>query len=198
MIITEGESESEINDYFSNVEEICKQHGAIGAVIPGSERAKRRLLDTRENFYLALKRFAPMEIIDVVVPRSEIARFVKRVKEISQEYQVPVIVYGHAGDGNVHLHPICMNMDKEEWSRRLPHLMIDIYRAGASLGGTISGEHGIGIDKKTYLSISMNKELLNIMRRIKKTFDPNDILNPGKLFDMETQHGKSNISRIPE
>jgi glycolate oxidase len=186
MIIMEGESEDEIYEYFSKVEEICKQHGAIETMVPGSERAKRRLLDAREKFYHAIKRFAPMEIIDTVVPRSKIAEFVRRVKEISEEYEVPIIVYGHAGDGNVHLHPLCVNMNREEWDKRLPHLMSDIYRAGSSFAGAISGEHGIGFDKKAYLSIGMDNALLDIMMGIKRAFDPNNILNPGKIFDLET------------
>ncbi len=185
MIIMEGESEDEIYEYFSKVEEICKQHDAIEVMVPSSERAKRRLLDAREKFYPAIKRFAPMEIIDAVVPRSEIGKFVRKVKEISEEYEVPVIVYGHAGDGNVHLHPICVNMNREEWDRRLPHLMSDIYRAGVSFGGAISGEHGIGFDKKAYLPIGMDNALLDIMKGIKRAFDPNDILNPGKIFDLD-------------
>ena len=185
MIIMEGESENEIYEYFSKVEEICKQHGAIEAMVPGSERAKRRLLDAREQFYSFLKKFAPMEIIDVVVPRSEIAKFVRRVKEISEEYEVPIIVYGHAGDGNVHLHPICVNMNREEWDKKLPRLMSDIYRTGVSFAGAISGEHGIGFDKKAYLPIGMDNALMDIMTDIKRAFDPNNILNPGKIFDLE-------------
>ncbi len=184
MIIMEGESANDIYQYFAKVEEICKRHGAIEAMIPGSERAKRRLLDAREKFYHAIKRFAPMEIIDVVVPRSEIARFVRRVKEISKKHEVPVIAYGHAGDGNVHLHPVCVNMSKEEWGRRLPHLMRDIYYAGVSFGGAISGEHGIGFSKKAYAPIQIDDALLNIMKSIKRAFDPNNILNPGKIFDL--------------
>jgi glycolate oxidase len=186
MIIMEGESEDEIYEHFSQVEAICKQHGAIEAMVPGSERAKRRLLDTREKLYHALRRYAPMEIVDVVVPRSEIARFVRRVKEISEEYHVPVIVYGHAGDGNVHLHPICLNMNGEEWSKRLPYLMSDIYSAGVYFGGAISGEHGIGLNKKSFIHIEMDRALLKIMTDIKRAFDPNNILNPGKIFDLET------------
>jgi len=185
MIIMEGESENEIYEYFSKVEEICKQHEAIEVMVPGSERAKRRLLDAREKFYHAIKRFAPMEIIDAVVPRSKIAKFVRKVKEISEEHEVPIIVYGHAGDGNVHLHPICLNTNREEWGRKLPHLMSDIYRAGVSFAGAISGEHGIGFDKKAYLPIGMDNALLNVMKGIKRAFDPNNILNPGKIFDSE-------------
>ncbi len=185
MVIADGESENEIHEYFSRVEEICKQHGAVEAMVPGSERAKRRLLEAREKFYSAIKRYAPMEIIDVVVPRSSIAAFVRKAKEISGQYGMPVIVYGHAGDGNVHLHPICLEMSREEWTRRLPPLMRDVYRAGVLFGGAISGEHGIGFDKKPYLNIQMDEALINIMKDIKRAFDPNNILNPGKLFDME-------------
>ena len=185
MIIMDGESEDEIHEYFARVEEICKRHGAAATLVPGSERARRRLLDAREKFYHAIKRFARLQIIDVVVPISRIAEFVTRVKEISKEYGVPVIAYGHAGDGNVHLHPICQDMSQEEWDRRLPQLMGEIYRAGISFGGAISGEHGIGFDKKAYLPIQMDTALLNIMKRLKRSFDPNNILNPGKIFDLE-------------
>ncbi len=184
MIIIEGESEDELYDYCCKVDEICKQHGAIEIMIPGSERAKRKLLDAREKFYHALKRFAPMEITDVAVPRSEIAKFVKRAKEIAEEYKVPVIAYGHAGDGNVHLHPVCVNMSREEWDKKLPHLMSAIYQAGVAIGGTISGEHGIGFDKKAYLPIQIDDTHLNIMKAVKQAFDPNNILNPGKIFDL--------------
>jgi glycolate oxidase len=127
-----------------------------------------------------------MEIIDVVVPRSEIAKFVRRVKEVSEEHEVPIIVYGHAGDGNVHLHPICASMDREVWEARLPRLISDIYHAGVSLGGSISGEHGIGFSKKAYLPMEMDNALLSIMKSIKMAFDPNNILNPGKIFDLES------------
>ncbi len=185
MIIMEGETDNDIYEYFHKVEEICKQHGVIETMVPGSERAKRRLLDAREKFFHAIKRFAPMEIVDVVVPRSEIAKFVRRVKEISEEYEVPIIVYGHAGDGNVHLHPICLNMNREEWLRRLPYLMSDIYRSGISFGGAISGEHSIGFGKKVYLPIQMDNALMNLMKGIKRAFDPNNILNPGKIFDLD-------------
>jgi glycolate oxidase len=184
MVIMEGESEDEIYEYFSKAEDICKQHGAIEAMVPGSERAKKRLLEARERFYHALKKYAPMEIVDIVVPRSEIAKFVRTVKVISDRHQVPVIVYGHAGDGNVHLHPICLNADSRAWNRKLHGLMKDIYRAGISFGGAISGEHGIGLDKKIYFRRETDDALLNIMKATKKAFDPNNILNPGKIFDL--------------
>ncbi len=184
MITMEGESEDEIYEYFSRVEDICKRHGAIDAMIPDTERAKRKLLDAREKFFHAIKQYAPMAVIDVVVPRSEIKDFVRKTKEISEEFQIPIIIYGHAGDGNVHLHPVCPNMDSSEWSNKLPRLINEIYKTGISLGGAISGEHGIGFDKKKYFHQKTDTALLNIMKEVKKAFDPHNILNPGKIFDL--------------
>jgi glycolate oxidase len=183
MIIMEGESENDIYDYFARVEEICLRHGALEAKVPGSERAKRQLIEAREKFFHAIKKYAPMELIDIVVPRSKIAEFIKRVKEISVECQVPVIVYGHAGDGNVHLHPICLDMTEELWRSRLPSLMREIYTAGSAFGGAVSGEHGIGLAKKDYFKKEADPALLEIMKEIKIAFDPRNILNPGKIFD---------------
>ena len=183
MITAEGESENEIYEYFSKVEEICRRHEAIEAMIPGGNRAKRKLIDAREKFFHAIKQHAPMTVIDIVVPRRAIGEFVRNIKKISEEFQIPIIVYGHAGDGNVHLHPICLNMDKGEWYNKLPDLMRKIYHIGISLGGAISGEHGIGFEKKAYFYLETDTALLNVMKEIKKAFDPCNILNPGKLFD---------------
>ena len=184
LIIMDGDSQNEIMEYFNKVEEICKQHGAVEAMVPGSERAKRRLLEAREIFYHAIKKYAPMELIDVVVPRSNIARFVKKIKDISGTYKIPIAVYGHAGDGNVHLHPICRGISEKEWNKVLPRLMDEIYCAGSSFGGAVSGEHGIGIEKKRFFNNEVDESIIGVMKGIKKAFDPNNILNPGKIFDL--------------
>lgn len=184
MIYMEGDSEQDLIQYFSRVEKICTKRGAVRAMVPGSERAKRKLLDAREKVYHALKKYAPMEVIDVVVPRKEVARFVKKVKEISAAYDIPVAASGHAGDGNVHLHPLCQDMYREEWEKKLPALMKEIYQAGIAFGGTISGEHGIGFEKKSFIGLGIDEPTLNIMKGIKRAFDPDNILNPGKIFDI--------------
>jgi len=183
MIIMEGETQEEVLAYFASVEEILLKHGAVAALVPNSEGAKRRLFDFREKFYPAIKNYAPMELIDIVVPRSMIARFVDRVKEISGKYGIPVIAYGHAGDGNVHLHPIMKGISESEWHTKLPLLLKEIYLVGVSLGGAISGEHGIGLVKKDYLPLQFDRSQIDLLRRVKKAFDPNRILNPGKIFD---------------
>lgn len=184
MVYMEGDSEQDLLHYFSRVEKICTKRGAVRAMVPGSERAKRKLLDAREKVYHALKKYAPMEVVDVVVPRKEVARFVKKVKEISVAYGIPVAASGHAGDGNVHLHPLCHDMYREDWDKKLPALMKEIYEAGIAMGGTISGEHGIGFEKKPFIGLGLSEATLNLMRGIKLVFDPFNILNPGKIFDL--------------
>jgi len=183
LVLSEADSQDEITAYFSEVEKAVKKHGAADALMPPGQLAMRRLLEAREMFYHAIKKYAPMQILDAVVPRSEIAHFVSRVKELEPKYGIPVVIYGHAGDGNVHLHPICKDMPLNTWKRKLKGLMKDIYALGSEYGGAVSGEHGIGIDKKEFFNSTASSTLLGTMKKIKKALDPNGILNPGKIFD---------------
>jgi len=182
MIIVEADSEDEIHRITSHIGEVCLNHGAVDVFIPGSERAKRNLLEFRERFYSVIMHFGILDIIDVVVPRSRIAEFVEKVKGMANEYGIPLIAYGHAGDGNVHLHPMSQGTGKSE--EKIKELLTKIYKVGVSLGGTISGEHGLGFAKKGYLHMAVDKSKMDLMKRIKKAFDPNNIMNPGKVFDL--------------
>jgi glycolate oxidase len=183
LVLFEAGSQDEIAGYFCEVEKVVKQHGAADALVPPGQIAMRRLIEARENFYHAIKKYAPMEITDVVVPRSEIARYVEDIKKLEPKYGIPVVVYGHAGDGNVHLHPVCKDMPYSTWIKRLPRLMREIYVLGTRYGGALSAEHGIGTDKKSYFNDIADPELLLTMKKIKAALDPNGILNPGKIFD---------------
>ena len=155
LVMAEGETADEIFEYFAKVEEVCKAHGAEQTLVPNSEHAKRQLLEARERFYYAIKK-----------------------------YNLETIIYGHASDGNVHLHPVQTGITKEEWSRVLPLFIKEIYDTGVSFGGIVSGEHDIGIEKKPYFEKEAEPSLLAAMKAIKKSFDPNNILNPGKIFDI--------------
>jgi glycolate oxidase len=121
---------------------------------------------------------------DTVVPRANLPKLVVGVKEISKKFDFDVVCYGHAGDGNLHIrikkegHPYSLNNPAVE-----PALK-ELFTLVKSLGGTISGEHGIGLVQKNYIPIVLNEAQLNLMRGIKKTFDPNNILNRGKIFDL--------------
>jgi len=183
MIIVEAENEDEFYRISSRIGEICLNHGAVDVFIPGSERAKRNLLELREKFYSVIMHFGMPDIIDVVVPRSRIAEFVEKVKGIASEYGIPLVAYGHAGDGNVHLHPMDQGTDK--CGGKIKELLNKIYEVGVSLGGTISGEHGLGFVKKGYLPMAADTNKMELMKRVKRAFDPNNIMNPGKVFNLE-------------
>jgi glycolate oxidase len=183
MIIVEADSDDEIHQIATQIGEVCLSHGAVDVFIPGTERAKRNLMESREKFYTAVRQFGIPDIVDVVVPRSRIAEFVEKVKELAVEDEVPLMSYGHAGDGNVHLHPMSQGTDESE--EKVQKLLEKIYEVGVSLGGTISGEHGLGFTKKGYLPIAADKGKIALMKRIKWAFDPGNIMNPGKVIDME-------------
>lgn len=179
MIFLEAESPEEFLRLAERAGEICLAHGAVDVFVPTTGEAKNNLLEAREKFYPTIQHHGLLELADVVVPRSRIAEFVERVKEISLNYGIRVIAYGHAGDGNVHLHPVGESVD----AVKMKGLLTEIYQTGVALGGTISGEHGLGADKKDYLPLVTGREQVDLMKRIKQAFDPNNIMNPGKVLD---------------
>ncbi len=181
MLMIESESYDEFCAIAEHLTGICRRCGAVDVFVPGSESAKRRLLELREQFYTTMQHRGMADIADIVVPRVRIPEFVDTVKKLSRKYGIPVIAYGHAGDGNVHLHPLQTSAARE---LTVPGLLTEIYAAGIQIGGTISGEHGLGILKKKYLAIAFPPEKLALLRRIKHAFDPNGILNPGKVLDL--------------
>ena len=181
MLIVEASDDEDFQRTSQQISDVCLAHGAVEVYIPGSERAKRNLIESRQKFYPAMQYAGIMEIADVVVPRSQIATFVERTYQLAVEQGVPLIALGHAGDGNVHL--CLMDSGIADAAECATNLMAHIFRIGAGLGGTISGEHGIGIAKKGYLPIATSQASLDLMRRLKLAFDPNNILNPGKIID---------------
>ena len=183
MIIVEADSEDEVHRIAGQIGKVCLKHGAVDVFIPGSERAKRNLLECREKFYSVIGHFGMLDIADVVVPRSRIAEFTEKVKEIGTKYGIPIVAYGHAGDGNVHVHPL--GQGALEGKEKTKRLLTEIYEVGISLGGTISGEHGLGFAKKGYLPMAADINKMELMKRIKRAFDPNNMMNPGKVLDLD-------------
>lgn len=176
IIVLEGKSSEEALRDADFISDICMKHGAIDVFVPPTERAGRELLDLREKAYYAAKDAGATDIVDIVVPRGEIPKFVEQIHEISAKYATIIAGAGHAGDGNVHLAILEQDADK------LSMILKEIYRVGKTLGGTISAEHGIGSERRKYLLEMEDKVKIELMRRIKKAFDPNNILNPEKIF----------------
>jgi glycolate oxidase len=148
-----------------------------------SAEQKNALWKIRRKVGEAVKSNSVYKEEDTVVPRAELPALLKGVKEIGGRYGFKSVCYGHAGDGNLHVNIIRGDLPEETWNKELSKAITEIFNLCKKLGGTISGEHGIGLVQKPYMPVMFNDYQLGLMRGIKKVFDPNGILNPGKIFD---------------
>ncbi|MBN1499431.1 MAG: FAD-binding oxidoreductase [Spirochaetes bacterium] len=154
--------------------------------IAKTEEEKKSLWQIRRGIKDAIGLTSPVYFAeDTVVPRSEIPSFIKKIKQQLRDHNLHSIFFGHAGDGNVHIDILKDNMDDEKWFKIMPEIRRLIYSIALKHGGVITGEHGIGSLRKNYLSMAMPQEQIDLMKRIKKAFDPDGILNPGKVIDLD-------------
>ncbi|MBX2915098.1 MAG: FAD-binding protein [Cyclobacteriaceae bacterium] len=147
-----------------------------------SNAQKEELWKVRKNISPAVNWYTLTKSDDVVVPRNNLPKLIKGIKEIGKRYNFNTVCFGHLGDGNLHVNILKENISEHDWETKIPEGIGEIFKLTVSLGGTLSGEHGIGIAKRPYMPIAMSEVNLNLMRGIKKVFDPNGILNPGKIF----------------
>ena len=146
------------------------------------EHAREKIWEARRAISPALYRLMPSKINeDIVVPRSRITEMLKALRRLSDESGIVIVSFGHAGDGNIHVNLMVDKNDKEQFERAR-ELIKEIFRVTLALGGTISGEHGVGLTKMEYISMEIPPEELGLMKKIKKIFDPDNVLNPGKIF----------------
>jgi glycolate oxidase len=147
-----------------------------------STAQKEELWKIRKNISPAVNWYTLTKSDDVVVPRGNLPRLIAGIKEIGKRYGFNTVCFGHLGDGNLHVNILKEDISDADWEIKIPEGIGEIFKLTVSLGGTLSGEHGIGIAKRPYMSIAMSEVNLNLMRGIKKVFDPKGILNPGKIF----------------
>ena len=152
-------------------------------LIADSVTEKEQLWRLRRSIGEAVKSNSIYKEEDTVVPRAELANLLKSVKEIGFSYGFQSVCYGHAGDGNLHINIIKGNMSDEKWNDNIKNAIREIFEKTKKLGGTISGEHGIGLVQKEYMDIVLSDTNMNLQKGIKDLFDPNRILNPGKIFN---------------
>ena len=152
-------------------------------LIADSNEQKDRLWKMRRLVGEAVKSNSIYKEEDTVVPRAELPKLLKGVKKIGKKYGFQSVCYGHAGDGNLHVNIIKGDMSDKKWNNELYIGIREIFTLTKNLGGTISGEHGIGLVQKPYIDIVFSKKEIEIQKEIKKIFDPNNILNPGKIFN---------------
>lgn len=163
------------------ISNIMTEYDCDEILMADSAEQKASLWKIRRKVGEAVKSNSVYKEEDTVVPRAELPVLLKGVKEIGTKYGFKSVCYGHAGDGNLHVNIIKGDLSDEVWETELPKGIIEIFELCKKLGGTISGEHGIGLVQKDYLKIVFPEYQLELMRNIKKLFDPNLILNPGKM-----------------
>ncbi len=164
--------------------EICFKSGAIDVFIAESQLDQERLWEARRMIPEALKAESPIIIKeDVVVPRQELPNLIKGIKEIRERYNLTIVNFGHVGDGNVHINILRKDMSEKKWKDIHSQVLSEIFKLTISLGGTISGEHGIGLYKKKFLPMALSESEIKLIKKIKRVFDPKNILNPGKIID---------------
>ena len=175
MFIIQGDSEDEVYAECEEVEKICKANNSIETLVAQGKKEQDKILKIRSNTYMALKRDLA-DGLDIAVPPASIGKLMDRIDKIAQEYRTYVPMYGHVADGNLHPHVMKVNGEIPSY---LEEIKEEIYKEAINLGGVITAEHGIGRNRIKNLPLSFSRKEIELMKGIKKVFDPNNILNPG-------------------
>jgi glycolate oxidase len=190
LIEVDGPS-SVVEEDAEKVVEVCRQHKAAEIQLSRSAEDSLRLAAGRRAALPALARIKPTMVLeDATVPRSQVAAMVRQVQQIADRYGLLIGTFGHAGDGNLHPTIVCDERDRQEMER-VEKAVDEIFRAALELGGTLSGEHGIGLSKAPFMTMEMKDAGMKAMVAIKRALDPNNVLNPGKMYldDYAAGHG---------
>ena len=185
LVQLDGNRQEDFEHSMDMVEQIFVKYGAWDLLVAKEPEAQNRMWEARKCIFEAANKMGVIyETMDVVAPRCCVADLVKAAEAIAEQFRLDPLCVGHAGDGNVHvLYFKKDDMDKEEWDRTLPSASKLLYEKTLAMGGKITAEHGIGLTRKKYLKMDYTERQIDLLRGIKKTFDPKGILNPGKIFD---------------
>ncbi|MDI3546906.1 MAG: glycolate oxidase [Halanaerobiales bacterium] len=187
LIEVDGNRAEQVEADAETIGELCLENGAIEVYVADNYTTQERVWSVRRNIAEAFKVYSPHQSLeDIVVPIASIPDLIPELERISKKYEIQVPCYGHAGDGNLHA-TLVKNPQHtmEEWYEIEEKALREIYTVTKNLGGTISGEHGIGSKRKSFMELVADPVELELMRKIKKAFDPNNIMNPGKIFDFD-------------
>ena len=182
LIEVDGNHMEELYRDAEAIGQIVQQYDTDEILFADSHEQKQMLWTLRRKVGEAVKSNSIYKEEDTVVPRAELPELLKIIKELGVEFGFKSVCYGHAGDGNLHVNIVKGDMSDEDWKTRLPEGIRRLFKEVVRLGGTLSGEHGIGLVQKEYMDIAFNQVQLNLMAQIKRVFDPNGILNPGKIL----------------
>ena len=172
-----------VNEEAAKMEEIARKNGALEVRVAKDDAEANKLATARRSAFSALARLAPTTILeDATVPRSELARMIRFVDAVAKKHKLRIGTFGHMGDGNLHPTFLTDERNKEEM-KRVHQAFEEIFEEAIRLGGTITGEHGIGLAKKDFLPKFAGDAQMRVMRELRRALDPKGILNPGKMFD---------------
>jgi glycolate oxidase len=179
----DGNLQQAVDVEMETVAEVCLQHGARDVLVAQDRPTRDRLWEARRKIMDAINNESAVNHKeDVVVPRATIHLLLKGMRELAQRHGVRIISFGHAGDGNVHVNVLKDGLSDERWQAVVPVVTEEIFHLALSLGGTLTGEHGIGVTRRAYLPLALDGTQIALMRRIRDAFDPSHILNPEKIF----------------
>jgi glycolate oxidase len=182
IIETDGTDEQAVLREIDAAGRICKENGARSVRVAKDESERAGLWKARRSISPALARRAPNKLgEDITVPRSAIPEVVRQLRKISAKHGLPIVIFGHAGDGNLHPNILFDKRKSEEW-QKVEQLVREIFGVALAQGGTLSGEHGVGVLKRPYFEQALGPLSVEVQRRIKQALDPSNILNPGKMF----------------
>jgi glycolate oxidase len=179
LVEVDGEAER-IDAQMLEAANACEASGAHDVLVATDEARRRQMWDMRRNASPVLRELHRFKVSeDIVVPRARIPEMVARLSRLAEEHHVAIASFGHAGDGNLHVNVL---FDDPEVAGRLEPILLGVFRNALELGGTLSGEHGIGLAKRRFMALEQPEPLLELQRQLKRTFDPLGLLNPGKLL----------------
>lgn len=183
LIEVDGTNVSVIFDECEKINAVLETHGCTNVLFAESSAQKEELWRIRRTMGVSVKANSVYKEEDTVVPRAALPQLIKGIKEIGGRYGFESICYGHAGDGNLHVNIVKADMSDDDWNNKLKEGISEIFELTVSLGGTLSGEHGIGFVQKDFMPIKYSPAHFELWRGIKQAFDKNYILNPSKIFN---------------
>jgi glycolate oxidase len=174
-----------LEEEYEVIGDFCENAGATEVYVADNPTTSERIWRIRRNIAEACSLITPRQCgEDIVVPPASIPLMIAEFENVCRKYGVTIPCFGHAGDGNLHARIVSdPDWSDEYWHEILPKILVELYRLTKQLGGTLSGEHGIGCKRKKYIGHVVSEEYINLMRVVKNAFDPNQIMNPGKIFE---------------
>ncbi len=185
LITLDGNHQEALEQSRDRIGDICEHNGASDIRVATTRTAMERMWEGRKCLFEAANGIGGMYTsLDVVVPRSRIPALVNTVREVSEKYRIQAMSFGHAGDGNVHILLFKGELSDEEWEKQCDQAQRRLYGETIELGGKITAEHGIGLLRKSFLPMNLEPNQIEVLKSLKRAFDPKNVLNPGKIFDL--------------